>query len=423
MTRPTTLTGTAALAAVTAVGLTACSTPGAGGTEQVPGVTQDTVTIGTHTPLTGPAAEAYAQISAAVSAYFEYVNANGGIHGRTIEYVVKDDGYNPANTQTVTRELVSEDDVFAMVNGLGTPTHTTVLDYLDQNDVPDLFVASGSAQWNQPEEYPNTFGMNLDYVTDGMVLATHATEQDPDAKLCVLGQDDDYGGDVLAGVEAVVGADGVVASETYNTSNQDLTAQVGAMKAADCTHAVLATIPGFTAIAMGTAAQLEWFPQYLVSNAGADVESLAAYLGEEGAPLLEGMLATGYLPTGQDNEWYELFSEINDEYNDGAPLTGTAIYGYSVGYHFAEALARAGENPTRASLLEVMESGELVGNGVVPNSLSADDHSPYHAAGITVVSGGAQSYTGDAWAREGDTLTEIELEPKPVENEGIPTGE
>ena len=142
-------------AALVAAGLSACSTP-----EASPGVTDDTITIGTHTPLTGPAAAGYSSISAATKAYFDYVNDNGGINGRSIEYVVKDDGYNPATTQTVVRELVQEDEVFAVLNGLGTPTHSSVVDYLNENEVPDLFVASGSPQWDQPEKYPWTFAYN-----------------------------------------------------------------------------------------------------------------------------------------------------------------------------------------------------------------------------------------------------------------------
>jgi ABC-type branched-subunit amino acid transport system substrate-binding protein len=196
-------TGTAAVVGLAAAtGLSACSTPAAA---EVPGVTDEKVVIGTHQPLTGPAAAGFASISAATAAYFEYVNAHGGIHGRQIEYLVKDDGYNPANTQTVVRELVQEDEVFAIVNGLGTPTHSSVLDYLDQNGVPDLFVASGSLTWNQPDEYPNTFGFNADYVTEGAALAQHALDTDPDAVVCVLGQDDDFGAGILQGVELALG--------------------------------------------------------------------------------------------------------------------------------------------------------------------------------------------------------------------------
>lgn len=413
------LTATAA-AVVVGLTATACSTPSAA---ETPGVTDDTVTIGSHQPLTGPAAAGYAPISAATSAYFEYLNDQGGIHGRGIEYVVKDDGYNPANTQTVVRELVGQEEVFALVNGLGTPTHSSVLDYLDQNGVPDLFVASGSATWNDPETYPNTFGFNADYVTEGAALARYALDTEPGATLCVLGQDDDYGAGILEGVTAVAGDDGVAAAEYYSTSDEDVTAQLGALQDADCGVVVLGTINPFTALAVGTAAQLGWFPKWYVSSAGGDHETVLGYLGEKNAALLEGLVSVNYLPQSPDDEWVKHFERVNEEYNDGAPFTGVTVYGMSVAYLFAEALAAAGENPTRETLLAAVESGELAGNGVVPLSLGPDDHGAYHAASVTVVKDGVQDYVDATYSWDGSAVAEIEATPVPLENEGVPGGE
>ncbi|GGM34832.1 ABC transporter substrate-binding protein [Promicromonospora citrea] len=411
-------TGAAAVLGLTAAtALSACSTPAAA---DVPGVTDDTVVIGTHQPLTGPAAAGFASISAATAAYFEYVNDRGGINGRQIEYVVKDDGYNPATTQTVVRELVQQEEVFAIVNGLGTPTHSGVLDYLDQNGVPDLFVASGSLTWDQPEEYPNTFGFNADYVTEGAALAQYALDTDPDAVVCVLGQDDDFGEGILQGVELV--ADEVAVNETYSTADQDVTAQLGAMKEAGCTHNVLGTINGFTALAVGTAAQMGWFPAWHVSSSGADHPTLVEYLGEDGAPALEGLVSVNYLPHSPSSDWYELFTRINDEYNDGAPYTGNTTYGMSVGYQFAEALAAAGQDPTRESIVAALESGELRGNGVAPLTYSADDHFAYRTVRVAVVSDGVQDFVDAAYEVSESGATAVTPQETPLENEGVPAG-
>lgn len=417
LSRPRTVGTAAVLGLTAATALSACSTPASA---EGPGVTDDTVVIGTHQPLTGPAAAGFASISAATAAYFEYVNAHGGIHGREIEYVVKDDGYNPAETQTVVRELVQEDQVFAVVNGLGTPTHSSVLDYLDQNGVPDLFVASGSLTWNQPDEYPNTFGFNADYVTEGAALAQYALDTEPDAVVCVLGQDDDFGEGILAGVELAVGEGEVAAHQTYSTADQDVTAQIGAMKEAGCTHNVLGTINGFTALAVGTAAQMDWFPRWHVSSSGADHPTLVEYLGEEGAPALEGLVSVNYLPNSPSSDWYELFTRINDEYNDGAPYTGNTTYGMSVGYQFAEALAAAGPDPTRESLVAAVESGDLRGNGVAPPTWSADDHFAYRTVRVAVVADGVQDFTDEAYEVSEAGATPVEPAEVPLENEGIP---
>ena len=385
-----------AATALTAVGLTACSTP-----EASPGLTEDSITIGTHTPLTGPAAAGYSSISAATKAYFAYVNDNGGINGRSIEYVVKDDGYNPATTQTVVRELVQEDEVFAVLNGLGTPTHSSVVDYLNENEVPDLFVASGSPQWNQPDAYPWTFAYNANYIVEAKTLATYAQEEWPDQTYCVLGQDDDFGADFTAGLVTVLGADGLASTQTYSVSVQDVVAQIGAMQAAGCEVNFLATVNGFTALAVGTAAKMGYQAQWVSSSSGGDYPTLVGYLGEDLAPvLLQGFVSSNYLPFSPDDDWVELFSTINDDYNDGAPFSGNTVFGMSVGYLFAQALAKAGDDPTRESLLAALEAGTLPGNGIVPLSFSADSHSAFDGVGITVVDEGVQDYLGQTFTTD-----------------------
>ncbi|WP_402466089.1 ABC transporter substrate-binding protein [Isoptericola aurantiacus] len=404
-------------AVVVGLTLTACG----GADEAVPGVSEDSITIGTHQPLTGPAAAGYSSISAATSAYFDYVNANGGVNGRTIDYVVKDDGYNPANTQTAVRELVQQDDVFAILNGLGTPTHSSVLDFLNQNEVPDLFVSSGSTAWNDPEEYPYTFGYNADYLVEGSALGQYAADEHPGKKVCVLGQDDDYGETLLAGVEIALGSDGVAAYETYETSNQDVTAQIGALQAAECEVVVLGTVNGFTALAIGTAAQMGFMPTWMASSAGGDYPTLVGFLGEDVAPqLLQGFVSVNYLPFSPDSEWVELFTEINDEYNSGASFDGNTVFGMSVGYAFVEALTKAGEDPTRESLLEVLESGDLVGNGIVPLQYSAENHAGYDAVGITTVDGGVQDFVGSTYQLDGETVEKLEPQPVSLDGNGIP---
>ncbi len=295
------LVAVAVLAAVAGCG---GDSGGSGGTA-APGVTDTEVIVGTHQPLTGPAAAGYSKISAATKAYFDYVNENGGVFGRKITYKVMDDGYNPANTQQVVRQLVLQDKVFAILNGLGTPTHTGVLGFLNTNKVPDLFVASGSRSWNQPDKYPGTFGYNPDYTIEGKILANYLKSNFAGKKVCVFGQHDDFGADGKKGVEAVLGASGITHSETYDVTNQNVGPQIGALKQAGCEVTVSFTVPGFTALAMGTAAQLGFRTQWFVSNVGADYPTLSALLKAAGAPLLEGMLSTAYLPSIDDtaNPW------------------------------------------------------------------------------------------------------------------------
>ncbi|MBP3044678.1 ABC transporter substrate-binding protein [Arthrobacter jiangjiafuii] len=417
---------TAVAAAVTAsFVLAACGGSGGGESEKaqdVPGITDTTVTVGTHQPLTGPAAAGYASISPATKAYFDYVNANGGVHGRTIEYSVKDDGYNPANTQSVVRELVLQDEVFAILGGLGTPPHSSVLDFLNDNEVPDLFVASGSPTWNQPEKYPYTYGFMQDYDTEAKVLATYVQEEFPDATYCLFGQDDDFGADFKTGLESALGSDGLASSQVYSTANTDVAAQISAMQAAGCEVNFLASINGFSAQAIGTAAKLGYFPKWAASSAGGDYNTLSSYLGENTDKLLEGFISANYLPSysDTDDEWTAKFSEINAEYNPGAEFDGNTIFGMSLGYLFVEALQEAGENPTRESLLEALESGNVKGNGHVPLGFSADSHAGYTGGMITLVSGGVQAYTGTPYSVDGDSVSPYTEDRTTMPENGIP---
>jgi branched-chain amino acid transport system substrate-binding protein len=383
--------------------MAACSDDGGGSSASTPGVTDSKIVVGTHQPLTGPAAAGYSKISAATKAYFAYVNSKGGVNGRKIEYKVEDDGYNPANTQTVVRKLVLQDKVFAILNGLGTPTHTGVLDFLKSNRVPDLFVASGSRTWDQPDKYPGTFGYNLDYTSEGKILATYVKKTFTGKKVCFFGQNDDFGKDALAGLEQILGKDGIAAKQNYVTSNTKVAPQVGALKAAGCQVNILATVPGFTALTIGTAAKLGYKAQWVVSNVGGDYNTLKGLLGPVAGPLLNGLVTDGYLPPSSDaaNPWNVLFQQLNDKYNNKAPWDGNVEYGFSVGYLFVQALQKAGKDLTRDGIQKAIEKGGFTGGpGIVPLRFSADDHSGYSGGQIAVVSGGKQSGVGTPYVTD-----------------------
>ncbi|GGN17153.1 ABC-type branched-subunit amino acid transport system substrate-binding protein [Actinoplanes campanulatus] len=394
-------TATAALAVVL-LATAGCTSEGGGSGSSgasVPGVTDSEIVVGTHMPLTGPAAAGYSKIAPATKAYFDYVNANGGVHGRKISYKIKDDGYNPANTQTVVRELVLQDKVFAILNGLGTPTHTGVLDFLKTNRVPDLFVASGSRSWNQPDKYPGTFGFNPDYTVEGKILGTYVKENLAGKKTCFLGQDDDFGRDSLAGIEKILGP--VAAKESYVTSNPNVGPQMGALKAAGCEVVVLATVPGFTALSIGTAAKIAFKPQFVVSNVGADPTTVGKTLGAA-APLMEGLVAANYLPLNNDdaNPWIQLFKKVNAAHNGNAEFDNNVVYGMSVGYLFVQALQAAGKDLTRDKIIEAVQKNGFQGPGSVPLRFSAQDHSGYGGEQLTKIQGGKAVYFGTPYTTD-----------------------
>ena len=390
-----------ALAVMTLVAAAGCSSDNGGGGSSggggnVPGVTGTEILVGTHMPLTGPAAAGYSKIAPATKAYFDYVNANGGVHGRKITYKIMDDTYNPATTQQVVRELVLQDKVFAILNGLGTPTHTGVLDFLKTNRVPDLFVASGSRSWNQPDKYPGTFGFNVDYTVEGKILATHVKTAMPGKKVCFLGQDDDFGRDSLAGIEKILGP--VAAKQSYVTSNPNVGPQMGALKQAGCQVVMLATVPGFTALSLGTAAKIAFKPQFVVSQVGADLGTLTKQLGAA-APLTEGLVSDNYLPLSNDeaNPWIQLYKKVNSAHNGNAEFDNNVVYGMSVGYLFVQSLQAAGKDLTRDGLISTIEKNGFQGPGLAPLRFSADNHSGYGGMRLSKVQGGKQTYFGETF--------------------------
>ncbi|MBO0867532.1 MAG: ABC transporter substrate-binding protein [Micromonosporaceae bacterium] len=417
----------AATIAVLVAAAGACSQSGGSGSSggSVPGVTDTEVVVGTHTPLTGPAAAGYSKISAAAKAYFDYVNANGGVNGRKITYKIMDDGYNPATTQQVVRQLVLQEKVFAILNGLGTPTHTGVLDFLNTNKVPDLFVASGSLSWNQPQKYPYTFGYNPDYTIEGKILATYLKANFAGRKVCTFGQNDDFGADGLKGVQAVLGANGVAHSETYDVTNTNVAPAIGALKQAGCQVTVSFSVPGFTALAIGTAAQIGFRTQWVVSNVGADYATLAALLKTAAGPLLEGVISDSYLPSVDDtsNGWVALFRRLNTQYNNNTPFDGNVEYGFSVGYLFVQALKAAGKNLTRQSIVDAVERNGFNGPGLFKLRFSKNDHSGYGGLQMGRVQGGKQTLFGPVYTTDDGSgaVTSMVASPAAPPANGIPT--
>src|SRR5271168_825232 len=201
-----------AMGVVCALAIAGCGSSSSS-SSSVPGVTATSVTFGSHQPLTGPAAPGYSEIAPASQAFFDYLNAQGGINGRKINLIIKNDEYNPAKTVTVTHELVLNDNVFGIFEGLGTPTHTKVVGYLNSSKVPDMFVASGCPCWDNGSAQPWTFGWQPNYTIEGKVLGQYIKEHFAGKKVGVFYQDDDFGQGGLAGIKDEVPSSQIVSAQ------------------------------------------------------------------------------------------------------------------------------------------------------------------------------------------------------------------
>jgi ABC-type branched-subunit amino acid transport system substrate-binding protein len=387
----------ASLVMFAALAVAACGSS-SGGSSSAPGVTSTSITFGTHQPLTGPAAPGYSEIAPASQAFFNYVNAHGGVFGRKIHLTIKDDAYNPTNTVNVTRQLVLQGHVFGIFEGLGTPTHTKVVGFLNASKVPDIFVASGCPCWDNGTSQPYTFGWQPNYTIEGKILGQYIKQHFAGQKIGVLYQDDDFGQGGLAGIADEVPAADIVSKQPYQPGTTTLASQVTAIKSSGAKVMVDFTVPIYTAIAQLTAFTLHYTPQLVVSNVGIDPTTVGALLKTiskgkaSGTALIEGAITDGYLPSPTDtsNPWIQLFMKVHAQYDSSAPFDGNVEYGMANAYTLIQALQAAGKNLTRQDLVNAINShgASWKGPGLVPFRYSTSDHGGYGGAEMGRIQGG-----------------------------------
>jgi ABC-type branched-subunit amino acid transport system substrate-binding protein len=379
---------------VVAIGIAGC---GSSSSSSAPGVSATSITFGSHQPLTGPAAPGYSEIAPASQAFFDYLNAQGGIYGRKIHLTYKDDVYNPAQTVNVVHELVLQDKVFGIFEGLGTPTHTKVVGFLNSSKVPDMFVASGCPCWDNGTSQPYTYGWQPNYTIEGKILGQYIKQHFAGKKIGVFYQDDDFGNGGLTGIKDEVPASQIVSAQAYQPGGTNVAPQISAIKAAGAQVLVDFTVPIYTALGQLTSFTLGYTPQLVVSNVGIDPTTVGGLLktfskGKAGTALIEGAITDGYLPSTADlsNPWVALFKKIHDRYDASAPFDGNVEYGMANAYTLAQALQVAGKNLTRQGLINAVNTtgSKLLGPGLVPFRYSKSNHGGYGGTEIGQVRNG-----------------------------------
>jgi ABC-type branched-subunit amino acid transport system substrate-binding protein len=373
------------------------SSSSGGGGASAPGVTANSITFGTHQPLTGPAAPGYSEIAPASQAFFNYVNAHGGVFGRKIHLVIKNDQYDPTQTVNVVHQLVLPNNVFGIFEGLGTPTHTKVVGFLNSSKIPDMFVASGCPCWDNGTAQPDTFGWQPNYTIEGKVLGQYIKQHLAGQKVAVLYQDDDFGQGGLKGIQDEVPSSQIIAKQPYQSGTTTLAPQMTAIKSSGAKVLVMFTVPIYTAIARLTAFTLGYSPQLVVSNVGIDPLTVAALLKTvskgkaSGDALINGAITDGYLPSFSDtsNPWIKLFRKIHAQYDSSAPFDGNVEYGMANAYTLVQALKAAGKNLTRQGLVNAVQShgGSWKGPGIVPFRYTKTQHGGYGGVQMAKVVG------------------------------------
>jgi branched-chain amino acid transport system substrate-binding protein len=333
-----------------------------------PGVTSTSVLIGGTVPLSGPASS-FAAVGPGAQAYFQYVNAHGGVHGRKIEYRIYDDGYDPSRTVEMTRKLVSQDRVFAIFNSVGTANNLAIRPFLNALKVPHLFAGDGSTALHQPRRYPWTMGFLPSYRGEGAVYARTLSRRNRRARVAVLFENTDFGKDLLGGFEAAVRGRGprIVARRSYEFTDADVSSKIAGLKASGANTLMLFATPTFTIQAFIAAHKLRWQPQVYITSVSIEPGIMAIARGA--APeLTKGALSTAFVKNPNDPIWKndpatKLYRRIMRTYHpSGSPSNVYNWYGMTVAWTMTETLRRAGRNLTRASLLRAAQSLDLRGN-------------------------------------------------------------
>src|SRR3979490_2030988 len=258
------------------------------------GASDTEIKIGNIMPYSGPAS-AYGVIGKTEEAYFKKINAEGGINGRKISFVSYDDGYSPPKTVEQARKLVESDEVLLVFNSLGTAMNSAIQKYLNTKKVPQLFVATGATKWNDPKDFPWTMGWQPNYQSEARIYAKFLLKNQPDAKIAVLYQNDDYGKDYLKGLKDGLGAKAasmIIAEESYETTEPTVDNHIVKLKSTNADVFIDIATPKFAAQAIKKISEIGWKPVHFLNNVSASVGSVIKPAGYENS---QDIISAAYL--------------------------------------------------------------------------------------------------------------------------------
>jgi len=306
--------------------------------------------------LTGPIAFLGQEISEGAKLYFQHVNATGGIHGRKIELIVEDDGYQPPRTVAAYRKLIDRDEVFCISLSIGTSTNLALKPIVEREQVPIVpAISFASPIYNPPSRY--VFGVDPTYRMQSWVIVEYIVDElkARDAKIGVIFQDDDLGADALAGLrEAAEHYDiPIVAEAGHKRGAIDFGTQVLNLREAGATHVVLWTVFRETAAILKEAHVLGWSPEFFGWFAIAD-DRIVEFTGDAS----RNLHVLNILDLESDSAQMKTYRGLVDKHDPDRRITLFHAGGYAWSQVLGEGLRRAGRDLTREKLVEAMETFE-----------------------------------------------------------------
>src|SRR2546423_3679670 len=408
-----TRTGPRLAAAAAFVVFTAACGSSSGGTVATDvGITSNQILLGNTIAQTGPAAS-YGTIANAENAYFTYINNKGGINGRKIKFVILDDAYNPAQTVPLTKQLVEQNQVFAMFSGLGTQAQVSVRDYLASKKVPQLFVATGATTWGLDFGSHNySLSWQPPYQGESHIYAKDILANHKDAKIGVLYQNDDYGQDYLKGLTDGLGSSAnlIVDKESYDVTATSVASELSKIKASGADTLFVFATPAFTIKALATVTAIGWAPRLYVNS----VSAVATYMKiAEGAHAkIDGAISVGYIKDPTDPQWADdagmkLYKQVIANCSNCDVNNGFNIYGVAVAYTMVDVLKQAGSNLTRENVMKIAssqlnESGQNANPFLLPGinvTTTSSDHFPIMQEQVL-------QWTASSWHLQGSIIDE-----------------
>jgi ABC-type branched-subunit amino acid transport system substrate-binding protein len=359
------------------------------------GVTSTSIKLGMTLPMTGTASLGYNKIPGAAKAYFDYLNENGGINGRKITLVVKDDRYVPTEAVARTNELILKDKVMALLAPLGTANVKAVASSVNpgRRGIPVLFVNTGFSGFADKKKYPTTYTVLPSYVMEAKIMGQYIKENFAGKKIGLLYQDDDFGTDALAGFKTA-GVNFAV-RVPYASGSQSATAAAGwitRFRAAEADVVILFGVSSATSAMLGTAAQLRYAPQWMLGSVGGDATTIRA----TGVPaaVLNGAIGFSPVPATNDmkDEYVKFFSDIYAKAVPGSPFDLNVLLGMNTAFMTAQAIKAAGPRLTRKSLINAINTkgATFANSALVPAAYSRTSQ-----VGLTGYWVGKYSATGD----------------------------
>ena len=414
-----------------------------------PGITSSEIVFGMQLPQTGAASPGYNKIDDAARAYFDYVNSKGGVNGRNLRLVVKDDVYNAGNTLTSVAELINDDKVFGFLGNVGTPTQSAVIDRINRDGIPHLFTLTGYSKfYSNPKKYPTTFGGLGTYFAESKIVGEYVKKTFAGKKVGILYQTDDFGRDALAGFNQVGlrFEDGKTAAKFVSGTQGSLglTSQLNQLKTNGVEVVLFAAVASALAIAVSTANAIGYKPaNWVVTSVGADATTFQTILGARGVPaassaaLLNGVITASFAPapTEATDPYVAAFKKINDEFNKGPDKRwdNNILIGMNNAYLLVQALHGVGKNVTRKNLISYLETNgkKMSGAAFTPLGYSKSSHAGYTGywigkydaqTNITPVDAKRVIYTTDFGKGAVTVLTDKTFKRAPVPADTIAKG-